>query len=141
MVKNKKLILVLVPLVLIGFFIFYKIIGPQIFYIARSPEYVPSGYTLTQHYQERQTKSGKIFVSKLIKEDREIEITQMDKFSWTCNGPEKTIAETEICYLKREGSDPKYDLIIYNKYQSTIQIHTNDKKLNDEDLGKIIVNF
>jgi hypothetical protein len=141
MARNRKLILILIPSILIGLFVFYKILGPQILYVANPPKYVPAGYTLTKHYQESQTDDGKIFVSKLIKGDKEIQITQMSKFDWTCNGPTETVASTEICYFQRPGSDPEYNLIFYNKYESTIQIYTNDKELSDEDLGKIIANF
>lgn len=141
MARNTKLFLILFICGLISLFVIYKTVGPQILYVVKPPKYVPKGYTLTKHYEEQQTEGGKIFVSKLMKGDKEIQITQLSKFVWTCNGPTKTVASTEICYFQRPGSNPEYNLIFYNKYESTMQIYTNDKELSDEDLGKIITNF
>ena len=139
MAKNQRL-LFLISAILMILFVLYKLM-PDIIYRVKPPKYVPAGYTLTKHYQESQTDDGKIFVSKLFKEDKEIQITQMNKFDWTCNGPTKTIGNTEICYFQKPGSNPEYNLIFYNKYEGTMQIYTNDKELSDENLGKIITNF
>ena len=112
-----------------------------ILYRLNPPEYVPKGYVLTKNYQKQQTEDGEIFISKLEKGDKEIQITQMNKFDWSCNGPTKTVVNAEICYFQREGASPEYDQIFYDKFESTIQIFTNDISLSDDDLVTIIANF
>lgn len=104
------------------------------------PDYVPTGYIVTQDRIKSSSDGKTIYTTSMEKGDKKINIVKQLNTPFdmaTCNGLKKTILNLQICYYQREGSDPQFKNIIYNREGNYYAIRTNDE-LSNNDLATII---